>query len=271
MKISVFTDEISPSVPRALELAAAWGVSHVEIRNVGEPRFPRAADADLADLVQQLADSGLAVSAVSPGYFKCPIDDGAIEAGISEGLPRACEWALKLGTSLVSSFAFKRSEGAMPNIVVDYLGRMADVASSAGCRLLLENEAACWGATGVEAVALIRQVGPERIGLCWDPGNTANAGGDPTEFDQVCDFVEHVHLKNFDGAGGGWSVLDHGTIDWPRIITSLQDIGYTGFLILETHTNVSLQEFVEAEGQLDAKEANTLHNLQFLREHLGGG
>ncbi len=47
--------------------------------------------------------------------------------------------------------------------VVDYLGRMADAVNSVGCRMLLENEAACWGGTGLEAADIIRQVGSERL------------------------------------------------------------------------------------------------------------
>lgn len=271
MKLSVFTDEINPSLPRALRLVKEWDLSHVEIRTVMGGRFPRLEDAELADLDKSVKEAGLAVSAVSPGYFKCLIDDAEIEAGISEGLPRACEWALKLGTSSVSSFAFRRSEGAMPGQVVDCLGRMADAVNSAGCRMLLENEAGCWGGTGLEAADLIRQVGPERLGLCWDPGNSTRAGGDPTaEFEQIRSLIEHVHLKNYDPAERRWSVLDHGVVDWPGIIALLRDIDYRGFLILETHTDISLEEFAPLEGQLDGKEGNTLHNLQYLRELLDG-
>ena len=271
MKLSVFTDEINPSLPRALQLTHEWGLSHVEIRTVMGGRFPRLEDADLVDLAKSLKDAGLAVSAVSPGYFKCLVGDVEIEAGISEGLPRACEWALKLGTNSVSSFAFGRSEGGMPAQVVDYLGRMAEVTASAGCRLLLENEAACWGGTGLEAADNIRQVGSDRLGLCWDPGNAARSGGDPlAEFDQIRSIIEHVHLKNYDPAEGRWSILDHGVVDWPAIIASLRDSDYQGFLILETHTDISPHEFAPIEGQLDGKEGNTLHNLKYLRELLDG-
>ncbi len=272
MKLSVFTDEINSSLPRALQLVSEWNLSHVEIRTIMGGRFPRLEDAELADLDSSVKEAGLAVSAVSPGYFKCLIDDAEIEAGISEGLPRACEWALKLGTNSVSSFAFRRSEGEMPTVqVVDYLGRMADAVNSAGCRMLLENEAGCWGGTGLEAVDIIRQVGFERLGLCWDPGNSTRAGGDPSvEFEQIRSFIEHVHLKNYEPAQGRWSVLDRGVVDWPGIMALLRDIDYQGFLILETHTDISLHEFAPLEGQLDGKEGNTLHNLKYLRGLLDG-
>ena len=271
MTLSVFTDEISSSVDRALELAAAWGLSHVEIRSIGDGRFPRVPDSALTDLGRQVEDAGLRISAVSPGFFKCALEEPEIEAGISEGLPRACEWALKWGTRSVSGFAFSRGEGSVPSMVVDYLGRMADVVDAAGCRLLLENEAACWGDTGLEAADIIRQVGAERLGLCWDPGNTARAGGDPAaEYQQVRDLVEHVHMKNYDRTQERWAVMDQGVVDWPGLIRSLRADGYGGFLILETHTDISTEEFV-AVGELAGKEANTLHNLKYVRGLLEDG
>lgn len=272
MRLSVFTDEISSSADRALQLATTWGLSHVEIRSVGEGRFPRVPDADLVELGRRVADAGLQVSAVSPGFFKCALGDAEVEEGISEGIPRACEWARRWGTSNVSSFAFRRDGGQVPAQVVDCLGRMADTVTAAGCRLLLENEAVCWGDTGTEAADIIHQVGPERLGLCWDPGNTARAGGEPAaEFEQVRDLIEHVHMKNYDASDGRWAVLDRGVIDWPGLIGSLGGDGYDGFLVLETHTDISTEEFVPLGGELAGKEANTLHNLQYMRELLDRG
>ncbi len=265
MKLSVFTDEISDSVDRALELAAAWKLSHVEVRSIGEDRFPRGSDHELAEMGRKMEDAALQVSAVSPGFFKCVTDDPGIEADISEGLPRACEWARKWGTEMVSSFAFRRGEGPMPSVVVDYLGRMADVVSAQGCRLLLENESSCWGATGTEAEGIIRQLGSERIGLCWDPGNSVRFGGDPaSEFTQIRDLIEHVHVKEFDATARSWTILDRGVVGWPALVPSLRKEGYDGFLIVETHTAA---EF-DLDGDLAGKEANTQHNLQFLRQLL---
>ena len=126
---------------------------------------------------------------------------------------------------------------------------------------------------GPEAVEIIRQVGGGgRAGLCWDPGNTVHAGGDPSlEFDQIRTFIGHVHLKNYDAGAGRWSVLDHGLVDWPDVMARLGGSDYQGYLILETHTDIGLEEFKPLEGQLDGKEANTLHNLQYLRRLLDGG
>lgn len=280
MKLAAFADEINREDPaRALQLAARWGVPAVEVRNLPAGRFPRVPDADLAELGQGAADAGLTFSGVSPGLFKCPVDDPEVETGIAELLPRACEWARRWGTDLVSCFGFGRGDephgsGRFPDRVVDVLGRMAAVAAGAGCRLVLENEAVCWGDTGDEAASLVRRVGPG-LSLCWDPGNSARAGAAspyPGEYAGLADLVTHVHLKNFDPEISGWSLMDTGVVDWAGQFGALGDDGYTGYLVIETHTSVEpdgVEPSIDAGETLAPLEANTLRNLQYTRALLG--
>ena len=109
MKLSVFTDEINRrSSARAIELAAAWGMSHVEVRSLDSGRFPRVPDTELEEFQRRLADAGLIVSAVSPGLFKCPPDDGEVEPGIRETLPRAWDiWKNDHEPEMISAGGFR--------------------------------------------------------------------------------------------------------------------------------------------------------------------
>ena len=110
MKIAAFTDEIHRENPvRAVQLAARWGVEAVEIRTLPGGRFPRVTDDELRNVGRIVADAGLTVSGVSPGLFKCAIADDAVETGITELLPRSCDWARAWGTRRVSIFGFERS------------------------------------------------------------------------------------------------------------------------------------------------------------------
>ena len=270
MVISVFTDEINRTDPvRAIRLAAEWGVSHVEVRSLAGGRFPAVDDGELAGFQKLIEDAGLQVSGVSPGFFKCPIDDPAVTAGFSEGLPRACEWAQRWGTDLVSCFGFRRgTESAVPAEAVDGLGRMADIVTAAGCRLVLENEAVCWGATGVEAAEIIRQIGRDRVSLCWDPGNSCRAGSTcpyPDEYEMLRDLVTHLHVKNFDPEAGEWSVAESGIVDWPAQFHALKEDGYGGYVVIETHLAISPDEFEVTDPEFSGLEANTHRNLEYVR------
>ena len=270
MKLSVFTDEVCRDDPdRALALIAGWGLKHAELRTLRSGRFPLVPDAELEEFQRRLQGEGLALSAVSPGFFKCPVHDPEVRPTLERDLPRACEWARRLGTDLVSSFAFARQgQGQPPAQVIDYLGEMARIADSHGCRLALENEAVCWGGTGLEAAQLIRQSGAANLWLCWDPGNAARAGAScpfPDEYQQLKDLVTHVHLKNFDPRTKRWSLMEQGVVDWPGQLRALEADGYPDFLVIETHLNISPDEFALADPDLSTLESNTWRNLAFTR------
>ena len=93
MKLSIFTDEISADPLRALALAAEWEVAAVEVRGLAGGRFPRVDDGELSEFQRRVEDLGLVVSGVSPGLFKCPVEDVSVEAEIATLLPRSCELA----------------------------------------------------------------------------------------------------------------------------------------------------------------------------------
>ena len=270
IQISIFTDEINPYSPtRAINMAKEWGVMHVEVRLLPSGRFPCVPDAELESFYAQVTNAGLAVSGVSPGFFKCPWDDPSVVRVLSEDLPRACEWAKRWGTDLVTCFAFDRdTSDCMPSAIIDLIGKMGMITSKHGCKLVLENEASCWGATGIEAASIIRQVGPEHVSLCWDPGNSSRAGSTspyPDEYNKLRDLVSHVHLKNFDPVTGSWCLIEKGVVDWPTQLVALQNNGYDGFLVIETHLHISPDEFNIVDQRLSNLENNTLRNLGFVR------
>lgn len=283
MQLAAFTDEINREDPqRALDLAAAWGLTHVEVRGLPGGRFPRLDDGALRDFGGRIADAGLAVSGVSPGIYKGPVDDLAAAGAVAEDLPRACDWARRWNADLVSCFGFARGDAARPAgapdeppvQVVDRLAEMARIAAAHECRLVLENEAVCWGDTGVEAAALLRRVGAGNLRLCWDPGNAARAGSAdpfPGEYGQLRDLVAHVHLKNYDPAGDRWSPMEVGVVDWPGQLRALAGDEYGGFLVIETHTELSLTDFgltATDPTDLSPLEEASRRNLDYARSLL---
>ena len=273
MQFSIFTDEIDPDSPeRAVRLATKWAVAHVEIRVLPQGRFPAVPDDQLDGLCALIDEAGLSVSGVSPGFCKCPWDDPSVTHVLVEHLPRACELARRLKTDLVSCFAFSRNApGPVPSAVIDLVGELSVITRQHGCRLVLENEAGCWGATGLEAASIIRQVGSRNIGLCWDPGNSCLAGSArpyPDEYFQIKDLVSHVHMKNIEPLTDSWCLMDKGMVDWRGQLAALSADGYTGFLVVETHLHAR-QDGSIVDKKLSDLENNTLHNLTFVRSCLG--
>ncbi len=270
MHLSIFTDEVSPNPQRAMALAVDWDIRAVEVRNLPSGRFPRAADGELAEFGQWVETAGLCVSGVSPGLFKCALDDPQVQEGIDVLLPRSCEWAQRWGTDLVSVFGFLREGGTVPGKVVEYLAQMAFIAAEHGCRLVLENEAVCWGNTGREAADIVRWVAQPNFSLLWDPGNSARAGSldaCPGEYAELRDLVEHVHVKNFHSDINAWSLMADGIVDWAGQLAALEADQYAGYLVVETHVKKRPSGLQMRDG-LDGLESNSLDNLDYIRAHL---
>ncbi|WP_396634952.1 sugar phosphate isomerase/epimerase family protein [Maribacter sp. R86514] len=76
----------------------------------------------------------------------------------------------------------------------------------------------------------------DRIGLCIDVGHTFRLGLDPAEeLIKYQDKLFDVHIKDIDAAieEGDKTVLGHGKIDIPAILTALKNMKYTGVVAIE--------------------------------------
>ena len=98
----------------------------------------------------------------------------------------------------------------------------------------------------------------EVVGFAPDTGHIAAGGIDVIQmFKTYRSVIRHVHFKDI-AASGEWVAMGNGTIDFPRIVTSLKDTGYGGWIMIE-------EESKAAESDPDAA---TTQNGQYLRESL---
>jgi len=268
MKLSVITDELSADLETALELAGELRLDGVELRGIGEARYPLVSDLERVRVPELLAEAGLPVAAISPGLFKIPLparapantrilrwEDAAVFARVSAAeslvrhhvevlLPAAIEAARALGTPTIVAFSFDRGPGTppgrAPDGVIEVLRDAARAVGDAGLALAIEVEHVCWGDTAARTAELVARVGHPAIGINWDPANAYRAGEDrpyPDGYVAVRHLVRHVHAKDagLEPATGERGFRYDGVIDWPGQIEALAADGYTGFISIEPH------------------------------------
>jgi sugar phosphate isomerase/epimerase len=273
MKFSVITDELSADLDTALELAVEMGFDGVEIRGVGESRFPRVTELMRKAVPELCREYGLPVVSLSPGLFKIaypqslPDDARALRwdhrlsfddlrsaeenfrVHMQELLPAAVEAAGEVGCPLINSFSFDRGGASLdtpiPQEAVEALKRAAGLAGKAGLILSIENEAAGWAATSKQAVELVERINEPNVGITWDPANAFRAGEDrpfPDGYRRVHQHIRHIHFKNarLEPRTSDRRFAFDGILDWSGQIAALKEDGYAGYISIETHQRPKL-------------------------------
>lgn len=264
MKLSVITDEVSSDPETALEIIASWGVKFVEIRGIGDQRFPEVADYWRYRLPRLVEEFGLSVAAISPGLFRTiPPGHAQLPISFTRGadtsrvrqqleaerlrdhhidklLPASIEAAQRLGARTVICFTFSRLDHTEGDLVGDeviqVMRHAADRVAAAGLTLNIEVAEATQ-----RSVDVVKRVNHPALGINWDPANAFNGGEDcvfPDGFDLARPFIRHVHFKDVrrDASTGArpWT-LEGGVIAWQPMLADLKQDGFDGFISVETH------------------------------------
>jgi len=125
------------------------------------------------------------------------------------------------------------------------------VMDEAGLRTVFHHHIGTWVETPDETRRLLDMADPAILGLCFDTGHWAFAGGDPVHgIREFADRIWHVHFKDHEpnvagqsreqGWDGPTSVghgvfceLGRGDVDFPGVVKALQDMGYAGWIVVE--------------------------------------
>tara|TARA_Y100000031_G_scaffold95744_1_gene105169 strand:- start:7293 stop:8066 length:774 start_codon:yes stop_codon:yes gene_type:complete len=96
------------------------------------------------------------------------------------------------------------------------------------------------------------------VGYCPDSGHIVNGDMDVYEiFSTYASVIGHVHLKDI-SEDKKWAPMGEGIIDFPRLLKTLDDAGYDGWIDIEE----------ESAGARDDPDAATLKNGRYLAETL---
>jgi len=282
VRLSVITDEVSSDAETAIELAGELGFDAVELRGVERWRYPDAPRYWLDRVPRLVKESGLSVSAISPGLFTQPFPPlpppnvgvlrwedviafeqhesaaASIERDIEIVLPAAIAAARELGAHTIICFAFARPPGAprahTPFGVVELLRRAAAKVGEEGLQLVAEVRVNSWGDSAADIAAIAQAVNHPSFGINWDPAN-AYCGGDdrpyPDGYRTVGPWVRHVHFKDaVSEPDGSRHYALEGAIDWQGQIEALVADNYQGYISIETHLRPKLANVRRATERL---------------------
>ncbi len=213
----------------ALALARKLGFEGVEIsigRQAAAGKLPLAdralQDAYLAAVKEHgIALAGTCLDILHVNYLK---NDQLGQKWVAEGIPITSR--LKAGVMLLPFFGKGALEThAEMDYVGDTLRELAPEAEKAGVLLGLENTI-----SAQDNVRIMERSRSRAVKVYYDVGNSTNRGFNPVQEirwlgkDRIC----QIHLKD------NPHYIGEGKIDFPAVMKAIADIGYSGFLNLET-------------------------------------
>ena len=241
MDITFITDEYSQDFVLAAEFAAAAGLKAVELRSTWNRHCLDLSPAQVSLIKRTLADNGLTICVLDTFLFKCSWAEFSQQAS-RDCTKRYLDLAARLSAPSIRIFGFWSVAGPSLNKLVEQVLEVSDLCRPLGVTLLVENGTFTTVAEGRSLSRLLESIDRADVRALWDPANVRNGGwpeSSASGLQALGRRIAHVHVKNphKDPACDrlSYGPLTKGLVDWPEQIRLLGDIGYKGYLSLETH------------------------------------
>ena len=242
LSLGFISDEISPDFREAVRYGKEWEISIFELRVLKTGRIPDVERSEVQEVKAAVKESGLRISALSPGLFKLPLSEKSrIENEILNVLPRTLALAGEFDAPLVIVFGFQRGENEAPDNLgraADWMRRAAEQANREGVTLAVENEPGFWCDSGGSTAAFIEAVNFPALASNWDPCNAYGAGEAPFPdgYEAIRKSVVNVHVKDTQkGSLVECVPVGEGVIDWKNQLKALVRDRVVDHVTIETH------------------------------------
>lgn len=200
-ELSAFTDEYSPEIDKQIEGMLKNGIHYTELRGVDGQNVSVITAEKAREVKKKLDANGLEVWSIGSPLGKIKLTDNIDEH--LELTKHCAELANIFGTPRMRVFSFY-----VPNTgdispyreqVMDWMGRMLDVARAEGAILCHENEKGIYGEK-IEGCLDIQKAFGGEYKCIFDPANflQADVMPYPDAFNALGDSIYYMHIKDCD-------------------------------------------------------------------------
>ncbi len=237
--ISGFADEIAGDVDTQFRVLGKLGIGYFEPRGIDGKNIANLTDEEVERLKGKMKACGIKASSIGSPIGKVMLEDDF--EGHFRQFQRVVEIAGQLGAKYIRMFSFYHEGGAEWTEgeraeVLSRLGRMIAYAAERDVVLLHENEKDIYGDTAERCADLMEELGCGHFRAVFDPANFVQCGQDTWEaFEKLKGHIAYLHIKDALLADGRVVPAGVGDGNVERILRSLLEKGYDGFLSLEPH------------------------------------
>lgn len=236
--ISCFADEISPSLDRQIIYLRELGISYIELRSTDGINVSDYSMDYAKEVRKKLYDANIRISAIGSPIGKIGIEDN-FEAHRKK-LQHIEALADLFETPYIRMFSFYLPEQADPYAYRDpvffRMEQMVQEAAHNGFTLLHENEKGIYGDNAARCLELMKSFYGDSFRCTFDFANFVQCHQDTLEaYEMLKSYITYIHIKDARKEDG--TVVPAGTGDGnvAKILSALDQTGYSGFLSLEPH------------------------------------
>ncbi len=250
-RVGVITDEVSQSLPCAIEFCERFGLCEVELRSVDGVSPFDWTEEQVREMKRLCDEHGMHVAAISAPLFKCDIDDPAAIAEQVRSFERLAGFAGILGTRLIRGFDFWECGASLAERAEQYRP-IIELCEKYDVICALEYDPKVHSNTPQKLAQTVEAIRHPRIAALYDPGNGVFSDREgvpyPDGYEALKDRLCHVHVKDAvadDSPVGAEAVcVGKGQVDYLGLFRRLLSDGYSGCVMLETHyrKNAELSE-----------------------------
>ena len=265
-KLCAFADEADPAMSGQIEALHDNGIEFIEMRGVDGKNVTELTLDEMRALRTRLDGEGIKVWSIGSPIGKVEIDCDFEK--YLELYRHTLELANIAGAEKMRIFSFFMNPEDAPkhkNQVIEYLGRMADIAKGSGVVLCHENEKDIYGDIPERCVDIHAAI-PE-LRAVYDPANFVQCGADTLKaWEMLAPYIDYMHMKDAD-ANKIIVPAGKGVANVPKLLENYAAIG-GGVITLEPH----LFEFVGLAG-LEREGATSVigNNYSTKREAFDAG
>lgn len=243
----------------ALRLIAGIGAQEIDLGAIPAvtDHVPVPFRGDPTQYTSAITAAGLRAGAVNadPGDLN---DPALTVAALTAVVTPLAELAAVLGAALIvpagrADHAPLVSPDADLDRIAANLGLISELCAAHGVRLLVEVlHHRRYVHTVKMADALLERCTPDQLGVLFDVSHVVASAEDPLAWARsLGERIERVHLR--DAVPGNLNLaLGSGEVDFPALVTTLEEQGFTGTYILELETH----DVAEDDRELDAARSH---------------
>lgn len=256
MKFGAMQSLIAEPLTSVFAAAARLGLDGVQLDWPGGKGEP-VADAQAAEIVDRAGAAGVEIPSLIAHAASSRVIDASddAQAQARDGLRQSVAVAQRLGAAAVLVPFFGSLEAVEPEQqarLIANLRQVAPEAEAAGTTLAIESTLPAH-----EVVRIVEAIGSTAVGSYWDMGNALWLGYDPVrEVGVLAGRIAEVHAKEFagepaltqprKGAGLNARPFGQGEVPVSGVLSALRDVGYDGYVVLETGVFGDREESIRA-------------------------